>query len=134
MLFSILPFWGVVVLLAALLVAKHFAIGLVEKTQFYLTRVQGQGWMGALNTVAGLNGLASAAIFFLPAGLSWAVTLAFLDAAIHWLVGYYKIKHKLPTVSSGNVATAVSWLSVIHGSTYISMISYVVKFLMPSHS
>lgn len=134
MFLSILPFWGLVAVLAVLFLVKHFAVAAIEKTQYYLSRVQGQHWMGALNTVAGLNALCTAAILFLPVGLMWALTLAFCDLAVHWLVGYWKIKHKLPTVSSGNVATAFSWLSLIHGSTYLSIITAVVKFLMPQHS
>lgn len=124
MLFTHLPFWAILVVLACLLLGKGWAIGQIEKTDFYTDRITGKGWMALTNIIAGLNGLVTFALLLLPAGFFWAVTLGLADTAVHWLVGYWKVKKMWPKVDAGNLADgeaflskASKWVAALHGTT-----------------
>lgn len=133
MLFAHLPVWGTIVVLVLLLLAKGWAIGRIEKTAYYHDRVTGKGWMAVTNIIAGLNGLVTFALLLLPAGLFWAITLAIVDAAVHWLVGYWKVKKMWPKVDAGNIADGQAflakvgkWILTLHSATYLSIASWAV--------
>lgn len=136
MFFSFLPAWANFAFLAVLLIAKYFLIGQIEKTQYYIDRMTGKGWMAATNVMAGLNGLVTALVLLIPAGLHWAIVFAVIDAAIHWLIGYYKHKKMLPHIDAGNIETAKTWLSqawtwvsTIHAASYVSIATSIFTFV-----
>lgn len=136
MLFSLMPAWAVIVVLALVLLGKSWVIGRIEKTPFYHDRMVGKGWMAVTNVIAGLNGLVTAALLLIPAGLFWAIVLGIVDAAIHWLVGYWKVKKMWPRVDAGNIAEgkelltkAGKWVLALHGASYLSISAYVVDFV-----
>lgn len=115
------PFWANILVLTVILIVKHFLVNLIQTTTTYKTQMaKGQGWMATLNVVSGLNGILTFLIFLIPVGRLWAILYAIIDFAIHWFLGYYKIKGQLPTVSQGNVATAKGWL-VSLGNWYHSI-------------
>lgn len=136
MLFSLLPAWAVIVVLALILVAKYWVINRIEKTPYYHAQVDGKGWMAMTNIIAGLNAIVTAALLLLPAGLFWAITLGLVDGIVHWLVGYWKVKKMWPKIDAGNIADgqaylkkASKWVLALHGASYVSIATYVVDFV-----
>lgn len=136
MLFSHLPWWANIIALAVILVIKYFIIGFIEKSPAYQTRMStGKGWMAINNVEAGLNGIVTAAILFFLGSLFWALALGILDAAIHWLVGYWKVKKMFPKISDKNIATAQgwftsakTWIATLHIASYAGIASWVVEY------
>ena len=134
--------WGNILALFIILVLKHFLVGLIEKSPIYKAKMsQGQGWMAFLNVTAGLNAILTFLIFLIPVGRLWAIVYALVDFGIHWLFGYYRVKGQLPTISEGNVATAVGWLtklgkwySSINSASFLGMAASAVTLLQSKGS
>jgi hypothetical protein len=131
------PWWANLIALAIILFVKHLIVQRIENTAAYKAKMsQGQGWMAFLNVISGLNGILTFLIFLIPVGLVWAIVYGLIDVAVHWLLGYYKIKKQLPTVSAGNVTTAkgwfgdiLSWYQSLSGVSYLSMAASAIGLL-----
>jgi hypothetical protein len=130
MLPKLLPFWGVIVSLAAFFLVKAIAIGLLEKTSFYKSRTAEQGWMGAVNTIAALHAVSAFGILLLYTNYQIAGILAVADGVFRWMVSYGKIKHKLPIASQDSFMAVAKWVTLIHGSTYASLVTFVIQYLL----
>lgn len=130
------PFWANIILIAVLLLAKYFILDRVTKTMYYTNAVKGKGWMATLNISAGVNALVTAIVFVFAVHLPWAILLGVADFAIHWLIGYWRIKKHWPVISSGNVTeakgwvtSAWKWVTTIQVASYVSMASWVLDFV-----
>lgn len=136
------PFWANILALFIVLVIKHFLVNFIQQSSAYKAKMaQGQGWMAFLNVAAGLNGILTFLIFLIPVGRLWALVYGLIDFSIHWLLGYYKTKGKLPTVSTGNVQTAKGWLSSLgdwyhslNGASFLGMAASAVTLLQSKGS
>lgn len=137
MIFSHLPWWANIIALAVILVVKYAIIQGIERTPAYTNRMgSGKGWMAVNNVVAGLNAAVTLAILFFLCSFFWAFVLAVVDGAIHWLIGYWKVKKMFPKISKGNVQTAIvwwkqakTWIAGMHLASYIGIASWVVEFV-----
>lgn len=130
------PIWANWLFLVLALVVKYIVVDQIEKTAWYNTTTSGKTWMPQVLIVAGLNAIVTIGILFFLVGLFWAIVLGFIDFAIHFLVGYWKQKHKLPTVSAGNVVVAKGWFKkllsyagAIHVTSYLGIASSVMGLM-----
>jgi hypothetical protein len=128
------PIWANFVLLVAILAGKWLAVKYLEKTQGVQGLFAGKGWAATAVLNAGLNAIATFVIFFLLAGLKWAIVFALIDFAINYLTSYYQQRKKLPTLTTAKVSTAQgwwadvkSWFAGLNLASYLTMASTVVS-------
>lgn len=131
MLFSQMPLWLFATILALCFLLKQVISDRFQSSAYYIGKTEGLGWTAALNTKAAMNGMMTTAIFFPFAGANWSLILGLIDAAFHWLSGYYAIKKKLPTIDKAELMSAVNAIRALHGGSYLVFIDIVLQYVMP---
>lgn len=128
------PVWANFVLLVVILAVKWLGIKYLEKTQGIQSLFAGKGWAATAILNAGLNALATFVVFFLLAGLKWALLFTVIDFIINYLTSYFQQHKKLPTLTTAKVSTAEgwwadvkSWFAGLNLVSYLSMASSMIS-------
>lgn len=136
MFFAHLPIWANFIILALALVAGYFVVNRIEKTTWYANLLAGKHWMAMLNIVSGLHAVVTAGLLFVFAGFFWSIVLGIGDGALHWVVGYWKLKKAMPKVDDGNIQDAEAflgkiwkWIAALHVSSYVGLATYVIDYV-----
>lgn len=132
MLFSHMSLWAIGLVMIFAFVLKYYAVEWILKTNYAQAQTQHQGWVGALITNAVLNGILDFVILFFFAGYVWAVGIAVVDTAFHYLLGYWKKRQHLPSVNEQNMLNVYNVVNFLHTNSYIGVVALVIKFLLPS--
>jgi hypothetical protein len=111
---------------------KGFAVSWLLNTDFAEENIKGKGWVTSILANSIVNSIGTFVILFLTIGLHWSVFFAFIDGAIHYLLGYWKKRQHLPAANWKNLSEAYQIVTFIHSLTYVGFLAAVFKWFLPA--
>lgn len=127
-LFNHMGLWGIAITMMLAFIVKYFAVEYILRTKSVETMTAQKGWAGILNITTGIHAALTYVILFPFTDHYAAVFLMIAAAVIEYVLGYWRAKHRLPSVTQQKLLQVYNATGLLQKLGYGGITALALKY------